>query len=233
MKEEKQSLEFQAYPRKPGSSIARRLRQEQFVPAVVYGTKQKTIPLCISIKQAEKYIKKEYDNKIFTFKSKKQTLNGLKVLKKEVCYHKLTRKPLHIDFFSLDMKKKIRVLVEINFMGKAKGVKESGGVFNVMRRNVEIECLPKDIPEFFSIEITSLDVNQNFHVSDLKIPNSVKLMTNKADSLCAVNEIAEEEVTVTKEATEATVETATSDSTPEDVEKKQEPKSSSGKEEKK
>lgn len=186
-------MEFEVYSRKPGGSFSRQLRRKQLIPAIVYGPGQKSIPLALDIRSAEKYSKKEYENKIFTFKSNEKNLNGLKVLKKDTSYHKLTRKPLHMDFLSLDMSKKVRVNIEVHFTGKSKGVKESGGVFNIIRRNVEVECLPAEIPESFSIDISSLDINQNFHVSDLKIPENIKLITSPKASLCAVSEISEEE----------------------------------------
>ena len=190
---EKKDLEFEVFSRKSGSSISRYLRREQLVPAIVYGPGQKSIPLSLDIRFAEKYSKKEYENKIFTFKSEEKELNGLKVIKKDISYHKLTRKPLHLDFLSLDMSKTVRVNVEIYFTGKSKGVKESGGVFNILRRSVEVECLPAEIPESFSIDISPLDVNQNFHVLNLQIPENIKLITSPKESLCAVSEVTEEE----------------------------------------
>ncbi|MDE0118515.1 MAG: 50S ribosomal protein L25 [Bdellovibrionales bacterium] len=190
---EKKQLEFEVYFRKPGSSISRQLRKKQLIPAIVYGPGQKSIALSLDIRSVEKYAKKEYENKIFTFKSDEKDLNGLKVLKKEISYDKVTRNPLHIDFFSLDMAKVVRVNVEVYFTGKSKGVKESGGVFNIIRRTVEVECFPSEIPESFSIDISPLDINQNFHVSDLKVPKNIKLITSPKASLCMVSEIAEEE----------------------------------------
>ena len=190
---DKKSLEFAVYARSSGTSSARKLRREQLIPAVVYGPKQKTIPLSLDIRSVEKYATKEYDNKIFTFKSDEKHLNGLKVLKKDISFHKLTRKPLHMDFLSLDMSKAVRINVEVVFTGKAKGVRESGGIFNVIRRTVEIECLPSEIPDSLSIDVNALDINQNFHVSDLEIPENIKLITSPKSSLCVVNEITEEE----------------------------------------
>jgi len=194
----KQPLEFEVYPRKAGSAISRRLRIKQLVPAIVYGPGEKSISLSLDIRSVEKYAKKDYENKIFTFKSDEKSLNGLKVLKKDISYHKLTRKPIHMDFFSLNMAKKVRVNVEVHFTGKSKGVKESGGVFNIIRRNVEVECLPAEIPDSFSIDISSLDINQNFHVSDLKIPEEIKLITSPKASLCMVSEITAEDTSSTE-----------------------------------
>ena len=213
---EKKDLEFEVFSRKSGSSISRYLRREQLVPAIVYGPGQKSIPLSLDIRFAEKYSKKEYENKIFTFKSEKKELNGLKVIKKDISYHKLTRKPLHLDFLSLDMSKTVRVNVEIYFTGKSKGVKESGGVFNILRRSVEVECLPAEIPESFSIDISPLDVNQNFHVSNLQIPENIKLITSPKESLCAVSEVTEEEESKVDEGQQTSEATPSSETKPEE-----------------
>ena len=206
---EKKSMEFEVYSRQTGTALSKKLRRDKQVPAVVYGKTLKTIPLSLDIRIAEKYSKREYENKIFTFKSKEKTLNGLKVLKKEVSYHKLTRKPIHIDFLSLDMNQTVRVNVEVLFTGKAKGVKESGGILNIIRRDVEIECLPANIPDSLSIDVSALDINQNFHVSDLEIPNNVKLITNETASLCGVSELAEEETPETTAAAAADAQATT------------------------
>lgn len=191
------SLEFTVYSRELKTLTNNQLREKQLIPAIVYGHGQKNINLSVDIKSVIKYVKKEYENKIFTFKSNDKTLNNLKVLKKDISYHKVSKKPLHMDFLSLDMSKNVRVNVEINFIGKAKGVKESGGIFNIIRRDIEIECLPAEIPNSFSIDISSLDINQNFHVADLKIPTTAKLITSPKESLCAVNEMEQEEETKT------------------------------------
>ena len=99
--------------------------------------------------------------------------------------------------------------MEVHFTGKSKGVKESGGVFNVIRRTVEVECLPAEIPDSFSIDISSLDINQNFHVSDLKIPEKIKLITSPKASLCMVSEVTEEATSSTEETEKGSGEAAT------------------------
>ena len=218
---QKDSLEFQVHFRdgdkKPGL-----LRRQNKIPAIVYGPAQKPLSLFFDSRLAEKYGQKEYENKIFTFKSEHPDLNGLKVIRKDISYHKVTRKPQHIDFLSLDMDKKVRVHIEVHFTGKAKGVRESGGVFNIIRRNVEVECLPANIPESFVIDISSLEINQNFHVSDLTIPENIKLITSTKSSLCTVSEMAEEEETKQPEvsSTDSTTEPTSAEKKPEEANKK-------------
>ena len=186
-------LQLEVEARQPMKHAVRKLKGK--VPAIVYGPKIKN--LCLSLKENTviKYSKTSFDNKIFTFISKDKKLNGLKVIKKDIAYHSLSRKPIHVDFLALDMSQAVRVTVEIKFLGKAKGVKESGGVLNFLTRSVEVECLPNEIPNHFEIDVSSLELNESFHVSDLVIPKHIKLITKPTETICLVS-TAQEEIKV-------------------------------------
>ncbi len=191
----------------------KQLRKSKQIPAIVYGPKQKNLTFTLNQKLADKFYKKEYDNKIFTLQSEDKNLNGLKVIRKDISIHKIKRNPIHMDFLSLDMNAPIRINVEVIFKGVPKGVKEEGGVFNIILRNVEIECLPDKIPPSLPLDVSSLGLNENFHVSDLKISEDLKLITKPTRTLCTVVSIEEEIITTTptevaEEAT-ATTEAAT------------------------
>ena len=183
-------LKLEVEIRQPMKRAVRKLKG--MVPAVVYGPKIKN--LCLSLKENTmiKYSKTSFDNKIFTFISKDKQLNGLKVIKKDIDYHSLSRRPIHVDFLALDMSQAVRVTVEIKFLGKAKGVKESGGVLNFLTRSVEVECLPNDIPNHFEIDVSPLELNESFHISDLVIPKNIKLITKPTETICLVSTAQEE-----------------------------------------
>lgn len=184
-------IEIQASPRSVGKSVSRKLRRDRQVPAVVYGPKVKNLSFSLDERDAVKYSQHGFENSLFTLKSNDQGLQGLKVLKKEIKLHPVTRRPIHVDFFAPDMAQEVRVWVEVKFTGKAEGTKE-GGVFNAVNREIEIECLPNEIPEFFELDVTPLQLNESFHVSDLKLPSSLKLITSIDETLCAVAEVKEE-----------------------------------------
>ena len=172
----------------------KKIRKNKWIPAIVYGNGQKNISFSLDIREAVKYSKKEYENKIFTFQSEDKNLEGLKVIKKAISYHKVSHQPIHMDFLSLDMKKPIRVHVDIDFKGVPKGVKEEGGIFNITLRHVELECLPSEIPPSIDLDVSGLSLNQNVHVSELKLPENVKLITKGERTLCRIAEAKEEEV---------------------------------------
>jgi len=173
-------------PRSERGKQNNKIRREKQIPAIVYGNKQKSLSFSLDVRLAEKYSKKEFENKIFTFESEDKNLKGLKVIKKAVSFHKVKRLPIHMDFLSLDMTKPLRIPIDLKFIGVPKGVKEEGGVFNIILRQVEIECLPDDIPAFIELDSSGLSLNQNLHVSDLKLSDKLKLITRKERTLCTV-----------------------------------------------
>lgn len=193
MKDNKSDLQLQAVVRAPMKNAFKKLHRKGLIPAVVYGPKIKNLFLSLKESTAVKYSKTSFDNKIFTLKSSDAQLNGLKVIKKETSYHCLTRKPVHIDFLALDMAKKVKVTVEIKFIGKAKGVKESGGVLNFLKRSVEVECFPNEIPDHFELDVSDLELNGACHISDISIPKNIKLISKPEETVCLVSSAQEEE----------------------------------------
>ena len=115
----------------------------------------------------------------------------MKVLKKDSTVHPVSRRPVHLDLFALDLTKTVRVYVEVRFEGKALGIKE-GGVLNIATREVEVECLPTAIPQFLSIDITNLGINDSIHASELQTPSGVKLLTLPTATLCTISTVEEE-----------------------------------------
>lgn len=208
------------FPRLERGRKNNKIRREKQIPAIVYGNKQKNLSLSLDIRLAEKYSKREFENKIFTFDSEDKNLKGLKVIKKAVSYHKVKRLPIHMDFLSLDMTKPLRIPIDLKFTGSPKGVKEEGGVFNIILRQVEIECLPSDIPSFIELDVSGLSLNQNFHVSDLKLSEKLKLITRTERTVCTVAPAEAEEEKKTEEQAQRENEKASADTKKAETEKK-------------
>ncbi|RME16430.1 MAG: 50S ribosomal protein L25 [Bdellovibrio sp.] len=214
-----ENIELTAEPRKTGRHHSRALRRQMKIPAILYGPKVENTPLTLLEKEAVKYSHHQYENTIFVIKSSDPKLNGLKVLKKSIETHPLTHRPLHMDLYAIDVKQTVRVHVEIKYVGKSAGERE-GGVFNALRRDVEIECLPTEIPDSFEISIENLALNQTLHVSDLKIPENIKLITSPEEALCTVAEVQEEAPTETAEGATPTAEGSPAESSGSDQDKK-------------
>lgn len=188
-----QTLTVAASTREPGKSTARGLRTQRAVPAVVYGPKTKPLTISIPVNDAVKFSSRGFENRVITLQSSDTSINGLKVLRKSHDIHPVTRRPIHLDFFAPDMTQKVRVNVEVRITGKAAGTAE-GGLVSMVRREVEIETLPLEIPEFFTLDVTDLGLNESKHVSDIAFPAGVKVITSTDETIVTCAEVKEEVV---------------------------------------
>jgi large subunit ribosomal protein L25 len=180
--------------RQTGKHNSRALRRDRKVPAVVYGATEPT-NIMIDESSVIRYNVRAYENALFNLKSKDSKLNSVVVLLKEVVVHPVTRRPQHVDLFALDLKKMVRVQIEVKLEGKPIGLAE-GGLLNVVNRTIEIECLPTEIPERFTVDISGLGVGDALHVSDLQIPEGIKVMSTPDTTIAVVNMFVEEAVAV-------------------------------------
>jgi ribosomal protein L25, Ctc-form len=187
----KNRIELNVDARETGKHNSRALRNSRKVPAVIYGA---VTPANVHVYEGDvvRYNTRAYENALFTLKSTDTKLNGKVVLIKTVDVHPLSRRPQHVDFFALDLTKSVRVHVEIRTEGKPAGLAD-GGMLQVVLRQVEVECLPTEIPEFITADVSGLGVGDALHVSDLKVTGSTKLITG-AEQTIAVCSTQEEEV---------------------------------------
>ncbi len=142
------------------------LRKEGFIPGIIYGAGQEGIKIAFN---ARDYTR-EYKKSIGAVAFFDITVDGktYKTFIKEKQIHPLTREVVHIDFLELHKGKPITIDVPINFTGEAIGTKE-GGVFEIIHRAIQVTCLPKDIPEEISFDISNMDIGDSIHLKDLNI----------------------------------------------------------------
>ena len=190
----KNRIDLSVEPRDTGKASSRALRMSRKVPAVVYGAVE---PISLQIAEGDivRYNVRAYENALLTLKSSDAKLNGKVALLKEVVVHPLTRRPEHVDLFALDLTKTVRVSVEVRVEGKAIGISE-GGLLNIVTRQLEVECLPTEIPESITVDVTNLGVGDSLHVSEITVPKGVKMISRPELTIAAVNE-AEEEIVAT------------------------------------
>lgn len=196
----KNRIELDVTAREIGKHNSRSLRTNRQVPAVIYGAIE-PVNVAVGEKEIVKFNTRAYENALFTLKSPVKGANGIVVLIKTVDVHPLSRRPQHVDFFALDLKKPVRVNVEVRLEGKPVGLSE-GGLLNVVLRSVEVEVLPTDIPEFISADVSNLGLGDALHVSDIKVTGSTKIITG-AEQTIAVVAAQEEEVAATPAAAPA------------------------------
>ncbi len=180
--------------RETGKSNSRALRVSRKIPAVVYGAGTESAQnISIDESSVVRFNVRAYENALFNLKSKESKLNNVVVLMKEVVVHPVTRRPQHVDLFALDMKKAVRVSIEIRLEGKPAGIAD-GGLLNVVNRQLEIECLPTEIPENITADISHLGVGDALHASELKIPAGIKVLSPADMTIAVVNLFVEEVV---------------------------------------
>ena len=157
-----------------GKNEARRLRASGRIPAVVYGTeKNKATEIAVDPRVLLRILHSESGvNTLIGLEGAGLSAGG-KVLVKEYQLDPIDHKLLHADFYAVAMDKLLTVTVPIVIKGEPKGVKQQGGVVDFVNREIEVECLPADIPEHVDIDISELMLHQGVRVRDL--PENAKL----------------------------------------------------------
>jgi large subunit ribosomal protein L25 len=161
-----------------GKNVARRLRATGHVPAVLYGGKGESLAVAVNAKQIAGILRSESGhNTIFTVKLAGQ--KDVNVIVKDWQVDPVKGTLLHVDMLRVAMDVRMRVKVPVHFDGEPQGVKLQGGIFEVVTREVEIECLPTDIPDEFRMDVTPLMIGKHLRAADLPFdPAKVKLVTD-------------------------------------------------------
>ena len=160
------------------------LRANGLVPCVVYGANVESQKISIDSIELKALINKSNDNSKITL-----SLDG----KDHVCLIKeaqldfMKNRVIHVDFMVLDESRKVQVLVPLKFVGQSLAVKKLAAVPKFFMSEVEVKCLPKDLPEFIEVDMANLvGLDSIIHVSDLKISEGVEMLSDKLHSVATV-----------------------------------------------
>ena len=171
-----QAHQLTAEPRdKTGKGANRVLRRSGRIPAIVYGAGKQ--PQSISLSHNDMLLKLQHES----FYSSILTINvnseDQQVVLKDLQRHPHKPEVLHVDFLRIDEKQKITMRVPLHFINEAHcaGVKTGGGVINRIMNELEISCLPADLPEYIEVDLAEVNLGETLHVSDLKLPDAVEL----------------------------------------------------------
>jgi len=168
-----ETIEIQVEPREAGAKgKAKQLRREGKLPGIFYGPKAESVPLELDRKDFLSRVAGLEGSHLIRIKSSSPLLAERVALVKEMQFHPVTGEVVHADLYEVDLSARIRVKVPLHFVGKAEGVVR-GGILQPVVREIEVECLPMDIPEYFDVEVSSLDIGHSLHVKDLSIPEGV------------------------------------------------------------
>jgi len=159
-----------------GKGASRRLRREGKVPAILYGGHSDARALSLSHQKLIIMLENErFYSTILNLKVGEQTQAAIL---KDVQRHPYKNAIVHVDFQRVEDNEKIRISIPLHFVGAAvsPGVKTQGGLVSHMRTEVDVSCLPKDLPEFIEVDLSKLGLNESIHLSQLKVPEGVELL---------------------------------------------------------
>lgn len=181
-----------------GKGAARRLRRGGKVPGVFYGPKSTPVPIAVDRKHFSAHVANLEGSHLIRFESSAQDLQKRVALVREVQHHPVDGGILHVDFYEVDLTQSLRVTVPLHFVGKAKGVAE-GGILQPIVREMEVECLPTDIPQFIEVDVTPLDIHDVVHLADVPMPGNVTAVIETNEAVVTVLPPSVEEVKVAAE----------------------------------
>lgn len=182
-----------------GKNEARRVRVSGRIPAVIYGAFQDPRAVSLNPKDILRIIhSKTGHNSIFDVEI--AGIEKTPVIVAEEQYHPVKGTLMHIDLKRIDLTRKLRVSVPVHVTGEAKGVKQQGGVLDVVTKRIEIECIPDDIPNQFDVDVTELMIGTNIRVSDLPVKSGVRVLTAPEAVIAHVVGIKEEVAAVAEAA---------------------------------
>lgn len=183
-----------------GKGFSRRARAAGTMPAIVYGSDVKPKQIQVGASEIKKLSATIGQNVFITLKlDGDAVLNGKTVRVREYQVHPLKHHLIHTDFVTVDLNKSIVVEVELELVGRPIGLAKQG-ILNHVRREIEVRCLPKDIPEKIEIDVAGLDLNESLHISDVKMPANVKAVFTDNYTIASVTATREEAVKVVETA---------------------------------
>ncbi|MEK7531623.1 MAG: 50S ribosomal protein L25 [Patescibacteria group bacterium] len=173
-----------------GKKAFKALAPSRLIPAVVYGKKEKSTPISISVAEFKKVYKEAGESSVVGL-----NLEGVnfETLIHAVDFDPLTSEPRHADFYALEKGQKVEVAIPLHFEGVSLAVKNLGGVLLKVLHELEVEASPKDLPHSIMVDISMLEtLESQILVKDLKIPSGVEVKADGEDVVAAISVIEEE-----------------------------------------
>ena len=184
------TVPLSAYPRSlAGRGGAKKLRDGGRVPGIIYGGKGKAQNVELKSKDLENLIKHSVsENILLDLAIEGDAKKTRLALLKEVQHHPLKSQILHVDLHEVAADEKVTVMVPVETVGEAAGVKTGGGVLEHVLFKIRIRALPKDLPEVMEVDVSHLEIGQTIHLGDIKAPPGVEVLGDKKVSIISVAE---------------------------------------------
>lgn len=187
-----ETLEISVDPReKKHKRDAKRLLRMGKIPAVLYGPKTEAVGLALDKREFSSRVADLEGSHLVRLKSASAALADKVALVKAMQYHPISGEVIHTDLYEVDLTAKITVNVPLHFVGKAEGVVR-GGILQPIVRGIEVECLPLDIPAFFDVDVSKLDIGDSVHIEELTMPEGVSAVESNLALVTVVPPTVEE-----------------------------------------
>ncbi len=164
---------------------AKRLLRSGKIPGILYGPKTEAIALALDKREFSSRVADLEGSHLVRLKSDSSGLADKVALVKDMQHHPISGDVIHTDLYEVDLTAKITVNVPLHFIGKAEGVVR-GGILQPIVREIEVECLPLDIPAFFDVDVSALDIGDSVHIEELTMPEGVTAVYESNLALVAV-----------------------------------------------
>jgi len=180
-----------------GKEYVKKLRKNGVLPAVLYGPHlKKSLSLQIDIKELRSFLSQSDKAKIITLEiTDQKTDKQHNVIIKDSQRDLIKGDLQHLDFYAVTRGETVTTTVPISFVGKSQGEK-IGGIVEHLVRELDLECLPKDLPSIIEVDITPLGLGDSLSVGDVKVPSGIKVLTHPQEVVVSVVSPAKEEVKV-------------------------------------
>lgn len=183
------SINLTLEPPLPGSKQAKEARMSGFIPVVLYGLNKENE--YYSLRRTD-FLKKVDGHQTELFNVKPKGKKAFSAVIKDETFNTLSGEYVHLDFMRVDAEVPISIMVPLRFEGEPTGVRIGGGILNKTLDEVEVECLPKDIPSEFVVDVSGLELDHKITAGDVKMPKGVEVISDK-DLTLAVVHMKEEE----------------------------------------
>lgn len=189
----KKEIKLKAEKRDQKNSTAAEIRRSGFLPGILYGNETENIAIKIKMQDFEKIYHLAGESNLIDLELK--DLAPLKVLVKNVQYHPVKGSLAHVDLYKVNMKKEISTTIPLHFIGESKAVQELNGDLNATIDEIEVSCLPGDLISFVEVDLSKLNTFDDvIKISDLNLPDSIKIEMEGDEIVASVSEHKEEVV---------------------------------------
>lgn len=173
-----------------GSSAAKEIRRAGNVPANIYGSRMEPLNLEVNRRKIETILSHAAGEHLLVdlqIEDKGQIRSSLSLIQ-EVQHHPVRGEVLHVDFHAVSATETIEAEIPVEAVGEADGVKNFGGILEVILRSLTVRCLPQDLPEVIQVDVSALKVGESLHIRDLKLPSGVESALDGEVTVLAVAE---------------------------------------------